>query len=397
MEFPEFFSNGYCRNDKQRYLQVKIPFNKPYMAGKELEYIAQAYSSNHLSGDGQFTKKCQSFFEERYGFKKALLTTSCTDALEMSAILIDTQPGDEVIIPSYTFVSTANPFVLRGAKIVFADSGPETPDIDPSRLESLITSKTRAIVPVHYAGVSCDMDEIIRIAKKHNLYVVEDAAHAVDSYYKGRPLGSLGHLSAFSFHETKNITSGEGGMLAINDGRLLERAETIREKGTNRSAFFRGEVDKYSWVDIGSSFLPSDIIAAILYAQLEHLDIIQHKRRHIWDSYYRRLLPLAKNGLVRLPHIPEYSTNNGHMFYLVCNSFEERDHLLKFLNKNGVNAVFHYLCLHNSPYYRDRHDGRELPQAEGYEKRVLRLPFYNEMSEDDIRVAAEMVSKAYQS
>ena len=312
-----------------------IVFNKPYLTGKETEYIHEAVLSGKISGDGIFTKKCHQFFEDRFGFKKCLLTTSCTDALEMAAILINTQPGDEVIVPSYTFVSTANAFALRGAKIVFADSSPDNPNIDIDILESLITPKTKAIVPVHYAGIACDMDKITALAGKYGLYVIEDAAQAIDSYYTGsdnikRALGSIGHMAAFSFHETKNIMSGEGGMLVINDNRFIERAEIIREKGTNRSKFFRGEIDKYGWVDIGSSFLPSDIIAAFLYAQLENLDDIQNKRKAIWDVYFDVFKTLDSEGTIRVPSIPSYATNNAHMFYLVCKSIEERTELMGY-------------------------------------------------------------------
>ncbi|MCX6027645.1 MAG: dTDP-4-amino-4,6-dideoxygalactose transaminase, partial [Chloroflexi bacterium] len=297
---------------------MKIPFNKPYLSGNEIEYIREAVASGKISGDGMFTRKCQRFFEERYGFGKSLLTTSCTDALEMAAILCDLQAGDEVIAPSYTFVSTVNAFVLRGAKIVFADSEATTPNIDVAQLESLITPRTRVIVPVHYAGMACDMDPILDLARRRDLFVVEDAAQAIQSFYKGRPLGSLGTFGAFSFHETKNIISGEGGMLTINDERFVPRAEIIREKGTNRSAFFRGEVDKYSWVDIGSSFLPSDIVAAFLYAQLENLEAIQARRLALWRLYAELLAPLETDGLLQRPVLPPYATNCAHMFYVVC-------------------------------------------------------------------------------
>ena len=282
-------------------MPTPIPFNKPYLTGKEAHYLYQAVLSGKISGDGIYTKKCHQFFEERFGFGKALLTTSCTDALEMAALLTNIQPGDEVIAPAYTFVSTVNAFVLRGAKIVFADSEPDNPNLDVSTLAALITPRTKAIVPVHYAGVACDMDPILELAHQHNLFVIEDAAQAIDSYYKGRPLGSLGHLAAFSFHETKNVIAGEGGMLAITDPQFKDRAEVIREKGTNRSAFFRGEIDKYGWVDVGSSFLPSDIIAAFLYAQLENLDAIQTRRRHIWDRYDAGLRPLEASGFFSCP------------------------------------------------------------------------------------------------
>lgn len=356
-----------------------IPFNKPYLGGKELEYIRQAVASGKISGDGVFTKKCHAFFEQKYGFGKALLTTSCTDALEMAAILLDIQPGDEVIVPSYTFVSTPNAFVLRGAKIVFADSLPDHPNMDVSKIEALITPKTKAIVPVHYAGHACDMDAIMAIADKHGLFVVEDAAQAIDNYYKGRALGSIGHMAAFSFHETKNIIAGEGGMLTINDARFFQRAEIIREKGTNRSQFFRGEVDKYGWVDVGSSFLPSDIIAAYLYAQLEMLDTIQARRRQIWDTYFELFEELEILGFIQRPKVPAYSTNNAHMFYIVCRSIEERTGLMEFLKEKKIGAVFHYLSLHKSPFYQDKHDGRALPYADHYTDCLLRLPLYYEL------------------
>ena len=292
-----------------------IAFNKLYFTGKETEYIRQSVDSSKISGDGMFTKKCHEFFQQKYGFQKCLLTTSCTDALEMAAILIDIRPGDEVIMPSYTSVSTANAFVLRGANIIFIDSRKDYPGMDEDVIEKFITPRTKAIVCVHYAGVACDMDKIMALAEKHKLVVVEDAAQAIDSFYKGKPLGGIGHLAAFSFHETKNIISGEGGMLVINDARFNERAEIIREKGTNRSKFFRGEVDKYNWVDIGSSFLPSEIIAAFLYAQLENLTDIQRKRKLIWQAYHDELKSLDTIGQ---PFIPAYAANNAHMYYLVC-------------------------------------------------------------------------------
>lgn len=365
-------------------MEKLIPFNKPYLSGKETDYIKQAAEALKLSGDGMFTKKCHTFFEERFGFKKCLLTTSCTDALEMSTLLADIKAGDEVIIPSFTFVSTANAFVLRGAKIVFADVEESTGNIDVTKIEELITPKTKAIVPVHYAGVACDMEVIDAIAAKHDLFVIEDAAQAIDSYYKGKPLGSLGDMSAFSFHETKNIISGEGGMIAINDPNFANRAEIIREKGTNRSQFFRGEVDKYGWVDVGSSYLPSEIIAAFLYAQLEKLDEIQDKRKMLWNQYLEQLSDLEKAGLVRLPFIPEYATNNAHMFYLVCRNLDERTALIKHLKSKGITAVFHYLSLHKSPYYENRHDGRELCVSDRLSDTLLRLPMYYELSSSDV-------------
>jgi dTDP-4-amino-4,6-dideoxygalactose transaminase len=366
-----------------------IPFNKPYFTGKETEYIKEAVASGHISGNGKYTKKCQQFFEEKYGFKKTLLTTSCTDALEMAAILINLKEGDEVIMPSYTFVSTANAFVLRGAKIVFADSLPNHPNMDCYTLEALITPKTKVIVPVHYAGVACDMDVIMALAKKHNLFVVEDAAQAIDSYYTGKdgikkPLGSIGHLAAFSFHETKNIISGEGGMLAINDEQFINRAEIIWEKGTNRSAFFRGEVDKYGWVDIGSSFLPSEIIAAFLWAQLENLEDIQKTRKTHWEKYNSLLSEWANHNKISLPEIPNYATNNAHMFFLVCKNLEQRTSLIQHLKENKIMAVFHYISLHKSPFYKEKHDDRMLPETDKFTDCLLRLPLFFELESDSV-------------
>lgn len=376
---------------------ITIPFNKPHLTGKEAHYMYQAVAEGKLSGNGAFTKKCQQFFEERYGFKKCLLTTSCTDALEMAAILCDIQPGDEVIVPSYTFVSSALAFVRAGAKIVFADSMKENPNIDAEKIESLITPRTKAIVPVHYAGVACNMDRIMEIANRHNLIVVEDAAQAIDSYYKDRPLGAIGHLSAFSFHETKNIIAGEGGMLCINDERFIRRAEIIWEKGTNRAEFFRGEVNKYGWVDTGSSFLPSEVIAAFLWAQLEHLDDIQSRRKHLWELYNTCLSPLtlSPNSLIALPGLPEYATNNAHMFYLVCDNLEERTALIKHLKDNGVLAVFHYLSLHSSPYYADKHDGRELVECDCYADCLVRLPMYYDLQDEEVLEICNLIKNFY--
>ena len=368
-----------------------IPFNRPHITGKEVHYIYDAVSTGHISGNGKYTKLCQKYFEERWGFKKALLTTSCTDALEMCALLLDIKPGDEVIIPSYTFVSTALAFVRQGAKVVFADSRPDHPGIDESKIEDLITSKTRAIVPVHYAGIACDMDKIMAIAKKHNVFVVEDAAHAIDSYYIGadarrRPLGSIGHLATFSFHETKNIQCGEGGMLVINDEQFISRSEILWEKGTNRAEFFRGEVNKYGWVDIGSSFLPSEVTAAFLWAQLEEHDAIQSKRIDIYEKYSKDFSSISCEETFRIPEIPEYGTKNGHMFYLLCKSQKHRDGLIKYLKMNNIHAVFHYLSLHNSEYYHLKHDGRALPNSGFYSDHLVRLPFYyllnNEMIDE---------------
>lgn len=362
-----------------------IPFNKPFLTGKELVYIEDAVKSGQISGNGKYTKLCQNFFEERYGLKKTLLTTSGTDALEMCALLLDIKPGDEVIVPSYTFVSTALAFVRQGAKIVFADSKEDHPGIDESKIEELITPKTKAIVVVHYAGVAVDMDKVMEIADRYSLFVVEDAAQAIDSFYKGKPLGGIGHLGTFSFHETKNIQSGEGGLLIINDERFVKRAEIIWEKGTNRAEFFRGEVNKYGWVDIGSSFLPSEVVAAFLYAQLEHLDKIQAKRKHIWEQYYEELKELQDEGKIKLPFIPDYATNNGHMFYLICSSLKERQDLISYLKKKDILTVFHYLSLHKSPYYRTFNDNIELPLSDYYTEHLVRLPMYYGLTEKDIR------------
>jgi dTDP-4-amino-4,6-dideoxygalactose transaminase len=362
---------------------MKITFNKPYLSGRETFYIGQAVASGKISGNGDYTKMCHSFFETKYGFKKTLLTTSCTDALEMASILIDIKEGDEVIMPSYTFVSTANAFVLRRANIIFADSKKDHPNIDETKIEQLITKRTKAIVVVHYAGNACEMDTIMAIAEKHGLFVIEDAAQAIDGYYKDKPLGSIGHLAAFSFHETKNIISGEGGMLVINDEQFAQRAEIIWEKGTNRSAFFRGEVDKYGWVDVGSSFLPSDVTAAFLFAQLEHLEEIQAKRVDIWNTYYQNLKVLEEKGFLRLAKTPKYSSNNAHMFYLVCNSKEDRVGLIESLRKNNIHAVFHYLSLHESPYYKNKYVGEELMNSDCFSERLVRLPFFYELKRSE--------------
>ena len=376
-----------------------VPFNKPHLTGKEAHYMYQAVYNGKLSGNGEYTKRCQQFFEQRYGFRKCLLTTSGTDALEMCAMLCDLKPGDEVIVPSYTFVSTALAFLREGAKVVFADSMQRNPNLDAETLESLITPHTRVIVPVHYAGVACDMDTIMRIAEKHNLLVVEDAAQAIDSWYCAgeddrvpKSLGGIGHLAAFSFHETKNITAGgEGGLLVVNDERFVRRAEIIWEKGTNRAEFFRGEVNKYGWVDMGSSFLPAEINAAFLWAQLENLDEIQAKRLQLWQTYYELLKPLAEEGCFTLPDLPDYATNNAHMFYLVCNSLEERTALIKHLKDNGILAVFHYLSLHSSAFYQDKHDGRELPQCDRYADTLVRLPMFYDLTTEQVEMICKVI------
>ena len=375
--------------------KLKIGFNKPFLTGNETRYIEEAVASGKLSGNGKFTQLCQGFFEDRFGIKKALLTTSCTDALEMCAILLNIKEGDEVIMPSYTFVSTANAFVLRGAKVIFADSLPDHPNMDCEKLEGLITEKTKAIVCVHYAGMACDMDALMQLAEKHGIFVVEDAAQAIDSTYKGKFLGSIGHLATFSFHETKNIISGEGGMLAINHDDFIDRAEIIWEKGTNRSAFFRGEIDKYNWVDIGSSFLPSEVIAAFLWAQLECLDDIQSKRIACWNQYYDSLLGRIP---AKLPSVPVHATNNGHMFYLICSKAGEQAELIDYLKGRGINAVFHYLGLHNSPFYKEHHQNNtKLQMAEYYAEHLVRLPMFYELKQDQIKYITEAVISFYEA
>lgn len=377
-----------------------IGFNKPFIIGNELKYIEEAVKSGKISGDGIFTKKCHRFFEEKYGFQKVLLTTSCTDALEMAAILCNVKEGDEVIVPSYTFVSSANAFALRGAKLVFADSYADNPNIDPKEIEKLITDKTKVIVPVHYAGVACDMEAIMKLAAKYNLFVVEDAAQAIDSYYTfpdgtRKALGSIGHFAAFSFHETKNIIAGEGGMLVVNDERFFERAEIIREKGTNRSAFFRGEVNKYGWVDVGSSFLPSEIISAFLYGQLEHLDEIQSTRIKIWNRYYNELKVLSENGFFQIPIIPDYATNNAHMFYIVCRDYEERTALIQFLKEKEIFPVFHYLSLNKSEFFLKDNMKIDIPNSDHFTDCLLRLPFYYELKETEQEVIIQEIKNFY--
>lgn len=375
---------------------MQIPFNKPHLTGKETHYMYEAVHEGKLSGNGKFTKRCQQWFESRYGFKKTLLTTSGTDALEMCAMLCGLQPGDEVIVPSYTFVSTALAFLREGAKIVFADSMGCNPNLDADSLESLITPRTRVIVPVHYAGVACDMDAIMEVAKKHNLIVVEDAAQAIDSYYKGQPLGGIGHLAAFSFHETKNITAGgEGGLLVINDEQFIHRAEIIWEKGTNRAEFFRGEVNKYGWVDMGSSFLPSEVNAAFLWAQLESVDEIQEKRKLLWNRYKERLELLASKGFFTLPYIPEYASLNAHMFYLVLPDLASRTALIATMKAHGILAVFHYLSLHSSDYYQDKHDGRALVQCDRYADCLVRLPLYYDLTIEEVDMICDYINAHY--
>jgi dTDP-4-amino-4,6-dideoxygalactose transaminase len=378
-----------------------IVYNKLYIAGNEFSYIKNAIANRHLSGNGPYTNLCHNYFKDKYHFKKCLLTTSCTDALEMCAILLDIQPGDEVIMPSFTFVSTANAFILRGAKIVLADSSRDNPNIEEDALEKLITKNTKVIVVVHYAGVSCNMAAIMLLAGKYNLFVVEDAAQAIDSFFidsanNKKPLGSIGHLGAFSFHESKNIQCGEGGMLVINDERFIERAEIIWEKGTNRAAFFRGEVDKYNWVDVGSSFLPSEITAAFLYAQLQALDNIQKERKEKWQFYYKALQVLMGNGKLTLPLVPGFATNNAHIFYIVCNSLVQRNELIYFLKEKGVQAMFHYPGLHTSPFFINNNKSiLPLKNSEKFSNCLLRLPLYCGLEYNDIDKIANLLVQFY--
>ncbi len=374
-----------------------IPFNKPPFTGNEEKYVLESIKSNKISGDGAFTKRCHKWFEERLECKKALLTTSCTHALEMAALLLDIQEGDEVIMPSYTFVSTANAFVLRGAKIVFVDIRPDTLNIDETKIEEAITTKTRAIVPVHYAGVGCEMDTIMDIASRHNLFVVEDAAQGMMSSYKGKALGTIGHFGAFSFHETKNYTSaGEGGLLIINDEKFIQRAESIREKGTNRSLFFRGMVDKYSWVDIGSSYLPNDVSAAYLWGGLEKADEINDNRLRSWQRYHDKLQELEEEGMIKLPTISDGCIQNAHMFYLKVKDIDERTALLDELKKENIGAVFHYVPLHSAPagIKYGRFSGvDEFTTKES--ERLVRLPMYYGLSNETIDTVCNVIKTFY--
>lgn len=373
---------------------MQIPFNKPYMTGKELWYITQGFNSGQFSGDGIFTKRCHRFFEDTLRVEKALLTTSCTHALEMAAILLEIKPGDEVIVPSFTFVSTVNAFALRGAKPVFADIRPDTLNLDETLLESLITRRTKAIVPVHYAGVGCEMDAIMEIASRHAIAVVEDNAHGLFGKYRGKFLGTFGQLATQSFHETKNFHCGEGGALLINDLKFVDRAEIIREKGTNRSRFFRGQVDKYSWVDIGSSYLPSDILAAFLYAQLEVKDTIQAKRKCLWERYERELGVWADLNGVRLPVVPDHCDQAYHMFHLLLPNLQARQRLISHLKEHGILAVFHYLPLNLSDMgMKFGSRPGECPVTEDISDRLLRLPFFNDLTEEDQGRVIETVIK----
>lgn len=381
---------------------MQIGFNKPAVLGNEFDYIKQAILNEKLSGGGPFTKRCQDYLSKHVGGAKTLLTTSCTDALEMAAILCNVKPGDQVILPSFTFVSTANAFVLRGAELVFIDSRADHPGMDERSLESVITERTKAIVPVHYAGVACQMDIIMDLAKKHDLFVIEDAAQAIDSTHRSsngqvRQLGGIGDFGTFSFHETKNVHCGEGGAIIINNELSNERAEIIWEKGTNRSKFWRGEIDKYGWVDIGSSFLPSELNAAYLAAQIEEMTAIQNKRRKIWNLYAEGLKGLFDNNLVRGPHIPDYASNNAHMFYLVTDSLAQRDALITHLKAKDIQAVFHYQSLHRSAFFQERYIGPELHRSDLYAERLVRLPFYYELTEPQVAFVIEHVCAFYDS
>ncbi len=374
---------------------MKIPFNKPHFTGREVYHLSQAALIGKLSGNGKYTQQCQQFFEQRYSVQKVLLTTSCSDALEMTALLCEIKPGDEVIMPSYTFVSTANAYALRGAKIVFADSMVDSPNIDAEKIEELITENTKAIVVVHYGGIACDMDRIMDIASRYHLRVVEDAAQGLEASYKGRQLGTIGSFGTFSFHETKNITSGEGGMITINDPYKVKAAEIMWEKGTNRAAFARGEVEKYEWVALGSSFLPNELTAAFLQAQLEHIDQIQEKRLQIWNTYFEKLNTPALTDHIALPVIPEYAQHNGHLFYITVKTPDVRSELLKFLLSKEIHAVFHYLSLHNSPYFKPHHGKRQLPNAERYSDTLLRLPFYYSITDTEIEYIVDSIKQFF--
>jgi len=373
-----------------------IPFNKPYLSGNETKYLNDAVQKGHISGNGAYTKLCHTFFQEKWGFKKCLLTTSCTDALEMCALLINIQPGDEVIVPSFTFVSSALAFARQGATLKFVDSADDHPNLNVKQIEALISPRTKAIIVVHYAGMSCNMDAILQIKEKYNLILIEDAAQAINSYYKNKPLGSIGDLGCFSFHETKNIQCGEGGMLVINNKKYMERAEIIWEKGTDRAKFFRGEINKYGWVDLGSSFLMSDLLAAFLYAQLENLYEIQDKRIRIWNQYFESLKDLANEGKLKLPKIPSNATNNGHLFYILCKDLNERSSLIKYLSKKGVHAVFHYQSLHRSDYMKKIQSPQKLPKSDYFENCLLRLPLYYELSIKEVEKITDAIKTFYQ-
>ena len=361
-----------------------IPFNKTYSSGRELLYIEEVIRSGKTGAGGDYSHRCVEYFEKKYGFIKCFLTNSCTAALEVAALLCQLEKDDEVIIPSYSYVTSANAFALFGAKPVFADSNFDNPNIDHDKIESLVTSKTKAIIVMHYGGISCNMKKIMDIAERNHLFVIEDNASGIDSYYQKRPLGSIGQFGAVSFHETKNISAGEAGLLIVNDEKYISSAEMIIEKGTNKMDFIRGLKNKYEWTTIGSSFAPSEITAACLFAQLENMDVVQNKRKSIWQRYYDKLKPLSAKAYFKLPSIPDYATNNGHLFYLVCINYDVRNKLLDFLKQNMIQATFHYLSLHKSPYYRNEHIVENLPMSDLYSENLIRLPLYYDLSDDEI-------------
>lgn len=374
-----------------------IPFNKPYLTGKESAMIDKAFQAGQFSGNGFFTKKCQAFFNKQFGFKHSFLTNSATSALEMAALLLDLSENDEMIIPSYTFVGTATPFALYKAKIVFCDSQEDSPNLDPDKLEELITSKTKALVVMHYGGYSCDMDRIVEIAKKHDLYLIEDVATGITSKYEDEYLGAFGDFTCFSFHETKNVSCGQGGMLVVNNEAFVERAEIIWAKGTNRLQMERGITSKYEWIDLGSNFYPSEITAAFLYAQLLEIDEISEKRSKIWNLYFEELSLLQEAGKVRLPKIKNYQSNNYHLFYLICQDLEERNELIAYLNEHEINAVFHYLPLHKSPYIQSLGQSQSLPNSEKFGERLVRLPLYTDLTNSDQQKVISAVLSFYSS
>jgi dTDP-4-amino-4,6-dideoxygalactose transaminase len=378
-------------------MTIHIPFNKPCVVGSELIYVGQAVAGGHASGDGPFTRRAQKMMEDRFGARRMLLTTSCTSALEIAALLCELHPGDEVILPSYTFVSTANAIVLRGATPVFVDIRPDTLNIDERLIEAAVTPRTRAIFPVHYAGVACEMDEIMAIACRHDLLVVEDAAQGVFAKYKNQWLGTIGTMGCYSFHETKNFSCGEGGALVINDPRLEKRAEILREKGTNRSMFLRGQVDKYTWVDVGSSYVPSDMLAAFLVGQLENMEKITTRRGEIYNRYAAKLAPLVEHGLIQVPSVPQHCTTNYHMFYILTTDLEERTALIAHLRHAGILAVFHYVPLHSSPFARSRGvPPQELPVTDDISERLLRMPMYFDLTDRDVSEVTDAVIDFYQ-
>jgi dTDP-4-amino-4,6-dideoxygalactose transaminase len=375
--------------------QKLIPFNKPYYSGKEKKFIAIAMETKILTGDTKMIRYCETFLENKYHFKKVFLTNSCTMALEMSAMVANIKPGDEIILPSYTYVSTANAFALRGAKLVFVDSKANHPNMNEMEIEALITERTKVIVVVHYAGVSCDFSVIQKLAKKYNLLIIEDAAQCIDAFYNNASLGTIGDIACFSFHETKNIHCGEGGFIAINNPDLFSKTEIVRNKGTNKSAFAKGEVRKYEWIDLGFSSLPSSISAAFLFSQLEKIEKVQKKRIRLWKNYFKNLKHLQNSKQIQLPHIPKFASNNAHIFYFVCSSNAERNSLIEFLSKNGIQAVFHYQSLHGSPYYKAIHDGRSLINADMYSQCLIRLPMFYDLTKEEQELICAKIIEFY--